>query len=611
VNGPGRSARRVAAVAIACGLLAAACGGGSKKASNANSKETTTTAPETASGAVEESTTTTAAGAATGGATPTTVSGTSSAGRSTATTAKKSSSTSVTVFKKQTPNTQPALLNVVATTSTTAGGPVAQPGGSMTVAVAADTAGFDPAKASSASTATEGPRDGAIFDVLFYQDSQTYDLVAQLAAGMTSTDGKVWDMKLRPNVKFSDGTVLDANAVKFNYQRIQDVNNASPVRSTALGMTDMTVVDPLTLRITLAAVNGQFPRVIANQLPFIGSPTAIQKQGAADFNVHPVGAGPFLLKEYVQGDHTLLVRNPGYWNAPQPFLDQINIRIIPDDTQRYNSLIAGEIQAGRVNRPQDVPAAAKVGFGAALAILNGGNDLIFNNSKPPFNDKRFRKAVSEAIDINAFSQAVEGGASIPATTLFQQSSALYENIPLSKYDKADAANLFKQVFQDNGNQKVEFTIIASQGKSSQSAEFFQGQLSQSEFSPYVKVNVQTVTTPVLVSGAVSGNYQAQVWANLPLDPEPNIYNSFHSGLSTNFNRYNNPALDAALETGRTSLDAAARKAAYKTVQQIFADDVPSYFYVRNQQGFLFSPKVHDFKVFEDGTPLWDRVWIEH
>ena len=69
-------------------------------------------------------------------------------------------------------------------------------------------------------------------------------------------------------------------------------------------------------------------------------------------------------------------------------------------------------------------------------------------------------------------------------------------------------------------------------------------------------------------------------------------------------------MDAALDLGRTSLDPAARKAAYRTVQQILADDVPSFFYARTQQGFLYDDKVKDVRLYEDGTPLWDRMWID-
>src|SRR5262249_464966 len=119
------------------------------------------------------------------------------------------------------PKAQTNLLNVQASTTTTAPGKQAKPGGNLTMAVAAETASFDPAKGNSNGGSNEGPRNEPIFDTLFFQDSATYDLVAQQALGITSTDAKVWDLKLRPNVKFTDGTTLDAAAVKFNFLRVQ------------------------------------------------------------------------------------------------------------------------------------------------------------------------------------------------------------------------------------------------------------------------------------------------------------------------------------------------------------------------------------------------------
>jgi peptide/nickel transport system substrate-binding protein len=606
-----------AALFISFGLIAAACGGGSKKSTTATTEQaTTSTSPG-------ETTSTLAAGDA---ATSTTVAGSTSASvnKSTATTVgsttkttKKTGASATTIPK---PSAQGNLLNVQATTSTTAGGKAPQPGGSITVALAADTVNFDPANGSSNSSATEGPRNSAIFDTLFFQDSTTYDLVAQLAAGITSTDGKVWDLHLRPNVKFTDGTTLDAEAVKFNINRIKDpATTPSPNRSAANQITDMTATDPLTLRMTLSAPSGQFPRILGSTIPWIGSPTAIQKQGAADFAVHPVGAGPFMLKEYVRGDHTLLVRNPGYWNAPLPYLDQINIRIIPDDSQRLNSLYTGEIQMGRVNRPQDCADAKGKKFGCSVAILNGGNDLIFNNSKFPFNNKTFRQAVGEAIDRDAYNQQVEGGFGLPVSSMFQPTSPFYEpDIVVSKYDPADAAAKFKQVFDANGGKKIPFTISASQGKSFDAATFFQGQLLQNgsgpckacTFSQYLDVNLQQVTTVSLVSNSVNGTFDAQVWANLPLDPEPNLFISFRSGSTTNFNRYSNPQVDAALDTEHTSLDPAARKAAMRTFQQVWADEQPSFMYARVQQGFVYNSSIQDVRLFEDGTALLDRIWLQ-
>jgi peptide/nickel transport system substrate-binding protein len=603
---------RLGVTAVSFALVAAACGGGGDKknaTSNTTAEVTTSTAPgETTTSVAGEVTSTTGAAAAT-----------STTGRAAATTktTKKSGAAATTIPK---PKAQSNLLDVKATTTAPPSGKTPKPGGNMTIAVAADTVNFDPANGSSNSSATEGPRNSAIFDTLFFQDSATYDLVAQLAAGITSTDGKVWDLKLRPNVKFTDGTTLDADAVKFNIDRIKDPATPppSPNRSSANQIASMQVVDPLTLRLTLTAPSGQFPRVLGSTIAWIGSPTAFQKDPAG-FATKPVGAGPFMLKEYVRGDHALLVRNPTYWNAPLPYLDQVNVRIIPDDSQRINSMYAGEIQMSRVNRPQDCADAKAKGRGCTVAILNGANDLIFNNAKAPFNNKTFRQAVGEAIDRDAYNQSVEGGFGLPVSTMFQPTSPFHEpDIIVSKYDPADAAAKFKALYDANGGKKTEFTISASQGKSFTAAEFFQAQLNQDgsgqckacTFKQYVTVNLQQVTTVQLVSNSTNGTYDAQVWANLPLDPEPNLYISFLSTSSTNFNKFSNSQMDAALNTEHTALDQNARKAAMRTFQQVWAEEQPSFMYARVQQGFTYDSKVQDVRLFEDGTALLDRVWLD-
>src|SRR3954467_6139729 len=89
------------------------------------------------------------------------------------------------------------------------------------------------------------------------------------ATSLTSPDGLVWTLKLRPNIKFSDGTAYDASAVKFNWARVQDPATGSPGASIAKAMKTIDVVDPLTVRVTLTDVQGQFPRAVARALPAV------------------------------------------------------------------------------------------------------------------------------------------------------------------------------------------------------------------------------------------------------------------------------------------------------------------------------------------------------
>src|SRR5262249_34522653 len=150
----------------------------------------------------------------------------------------------------------------------------------------------------------------------------------------------VWTLKLRSGVKFSDGTAFDAAAVKFNWDRAKDPAELSPAASIMKQVTSMQIIDPVTLKITLTAANSAFPAVIATTGPMtlIGLPAASAKSEPA-YGSAPVGAGPYLLKEWVRRDHMTLVRNPTYYG--KTYLDQIIIRDIPDEQQRYNTLLSG------------------------------------------------------------------------------------------------------------------------------------------------------------------------------------------------------------------------------------------------------------------------------
>jgi peptide/nickel transport system substrate-binding protein len=243
---------------------------------------------------------------------------------------------------------------------------------------------------------------------------------------------------------------------------------------------------------------------------------------------------------------------------------------------------------------------------------------LFNNSRPPFNNKVLRQAFAEAIDLDAYNKSLDGGVGTPARTLFNQSSQFFENIPLSHYDPADATSKFKSAFDANGGKKIDITLTTTQGRSTDVATFFQGQLLQDgsgdckacQFKQYVNISIQIVTTTALISNATNGSYDVQVWGYNVIDPDPILFNGFSSGSSLNYARYSNSQMDAALAQGRTTIDPAVRRQAYKTVQQIWADEVPVFFYARSQSGVVFDSKVQDVRLIEDGTPLFDRLWID-
>jgi peptide/nickel transport system substrate-binding protein len=588
-------------VVAAVGLVAAACGNSPKpkQASSTNS----TLSNETTSTTVAASTSTTMTGTQ---ATPTTLVTTTTSKPATTSTAKSSSKSAakqVTVGA----NTKAAspIANVAATSTTVTTEPI-QPGGNINYAVVSELATLDPANAPSGLSALDqsGTRLAAIYDQLVYENADG-TLVPQTAQSVTSSDGTVWTLKLNPTIKFSDGTPYDANAVKYNWNRQLDPTLASSAFSTMKEVKALDVLDATTLKITLTGVDGQFPRGIATYLAAIGSPAAIQSEGSNWFTA-PVGAGPFLVKEWVRNDHLTLLRNPGYWRSPQPYLDQVTFKVIPDNDQRMNTFLAGDAD---VLGTTGVASAAN-GIAAKRPYIddinNGSRVFVFNLTRPPFNDVRLRQAVSLAIDWDAYNGAIEGGAGAKVTDIFQPGSPFYDpSLTTPTKNAAQAQTLFDAVAKDNGG-PVSFTVACSTTNAS-TCEFVQGQLLQ-----YKNIRVSTES---LVGNQVSPrifarNFDMILTASVWRDPDPTMYNQFRSDSPTNFSGIANTDMDKALISGHTSLDPAVRAGAYKTVQQILLQQLPFIWFYRLQSFQFFQPKIQDVQVFSDGSTFVSRMWIK-
>jgi ABC-type transport system substrate-binding protein len=179
------------------------------------------------------------------------------------------------------------------TTGTSSGqGP--KSGGSVTVIEAGLDSQFDPALAF-ISTFTDGPEMEALYGPgLVYQNAATGAVEMGFAKSLTASQGnKVWTMVLHDELKFSDGTAFNAQAVVDNINRIADPATGSTERAIASTISAKAVNDT-TVQFTLQKPNPQFPSVISQGFALVPSPTAVKKEGSS-FASHPVGAGPFMM----------------------------------------------------------------------------------------------------------------------------------------------------------------------------------------------------------------------------------------------------------------------------------------------------------------------------
>ena len=150
-----------------------------------------------------------------------------------------------------------------------------------------------------------------------------------------------------------------------------------------------------------------FPQIVA-LIPFIGSPKAIQEKGG-NFMNDPVGAGPFTLKSWQRDSQMVFVRNPKYWDAPRPYVDQVVSKIVADESQRINTFNTENDSLMFLSTPQSADQATKKGGISVPIILNGGTNIYFNTTKAPFNDVRLRQAIAMAIDRTDYAKVLYQG----------------------------------------------------------------------------------------------------------------------------------------------------------------------------------------------------------
>ncbi|MGR6998299.1 ABC transporter substrate-binding protein [Yinghuangia aomiensis] len=355
-------------------------------------------------------------------------------------------------------------------------GATPRPGGTMTVVTVSDPTGLDPFRMVNAFP-TDGIRLSALYDPLFWVDGNNR-VVPQLGESLTSPDaGTTWVLKLRPGVTFSDGTAFDAAAVKYTWDKHADPATRSVVRNAATGLRTE-AVDPLTLKITLPEPNNAFDRTVATELAYVGSPTAMQKDFRA-FSEHPVGAGPFVVKEWLRGNKLVLKKNPTYWQGPRrPYLDELDIKVLPDIQQQLNTIEVGDADLMLTSDPARTKDAQEAKLGVVQTTANFGHAVVFNLRRAPFDDPRARRAVALAVNPDELNRVLYNGTGTPARGVFAAGSPFFD--PASSqpaHDRAQAQKLFDELAAEG--RPVTFTLVIPQNPATvKAAEFLQSRLQQ-------------------------------------------------------------------------------------------------------------------------------------
>ena len=421
----------------------------------------------------------------------------------------------------------------------------------------------------------------AIYDTLAVPNAKG-KAVPYLAKSITpNADFTEWTIGLPSGVKFHDGTSLDAAAVKLNldaYRGAPGAPNSGVLFPPLLKfVTAVTVVDPSTVKITLSTSMPNFPSwLYANGRFGIMAPAQLNAGAACATKM--IGTGPFMLKEYKQGDHTTVVKNPNYWQKGYPKANSITFVPVSDGATRVNQFQGGQLDLMHTNGAPAIDQLKGLS-GVKLMIEKPGfretRQYVLNATKAPFDNPDARKAFVLATDRVTIRQLMTKNLFQEANNLVDKSAPGYiKNAGYPSYNLKAAKKLVAKVKAANGGK---FDIILGTTDDSENKREVT-ELKQELAKAGINGTLSQSLQANLITDAVTGKFHVFIWrqqygeyaAGGDFDSYPWFGSPGGKPYLTNFAHIADPAIQSALDAGRAASTLAAAKKAYQDLSKAIA-----------------------------------------
>ena len=455
-------------------------------------------------------------------------------------------------------------------------------GGTLRYGLEADVDGLNPT--TSALSAPGLMMSNAVFDSLAAIDVDG-NAIPYLAESFTpSEDFKTWTVKLRPGIKFHDGTDLTSAAVvkAFEAQR------ADPLVGLAVkpffpetGATE--IVDDLTVIFNLADPNAYFPATVTGQLGYVPSPTWLDAATAdPTLNQKPVGTGPFKYDSRSEDSVTKFVRNDDWWNG-EVYLDAIEFYPVSDADTRLELLVNGELDALQTTNQGSLADLRDDESLQNLFDDTGEESFVMINSQsPPFDDIRARQALTYATPRQNYIDLIGLGESRAADQRFTPESPYFNPDVTQEGDDPDKA---VALAAEICGEKPE---LCTDGKINMEFQFSGPDVTQTRISEILdegwnvafNVTFDELNQQDHIQQTALGAYNVNTWRQFGADDASadNVWLLCRTigGISLNWPRFCDENRDALLLQAQAETDPAARAELYKQVTQNIHD---AYTYV--------------------------------
>jgi len=422
-----------------------------------------------------------------------------------------------------------------------------------------------------------------------------------------SSDGTVYTFNLRSGIKFHDGSDFNADAVKFNFDRM--LNKDHPYHNTGpfplsfffSAIKSVDVVNANTVKFTLNEPYAPFLSNLAYPTGLIVSPAGVKKHGK-DFGRNPSGTGPFKFNEWKSNERVVVDKNSGYWDG-KAGTDAVVFRPITDANTRV-----AEMLSGGIDMMVEVPPASLSKFGGSkFSVVEQAGPhvwfLILNAKEGPFANKKVRQAANYAINKQAIvNDVLEGTAAIAAGPTPPAFAWAYNNsLQPYPYDPAKAKALIKEA----GVEGAKLTFYVTEGGSGMLDPVAMGTAIQADLKAVgFDVEIKTFEWNSFlgeVNPGLEGKADMAEMAWMTNDPDTLPFlalrtESWPDKGGFNSGYYSNPKVDELLNKARSSTDQAERAKLYQEMQEIVQEDAPWVFVANWKQNAVTSNKVSNFSL---------------
>ncbi|MDQ0647041.1 peptide/nickel transport system substrate-binding protein [Microbacterium natoriense] len=393
-----------------------------------------------------------------------------------------------------------------------------------------------------------------------------------LAESFTPDDtAKTWTLKIPADLTFSDGSPLTTESIQAHVKRLSDPANGSSAAGQARQIAGMEIVDDTTMVFTLAIANADFASLFQRSLGMIASTTAKDAFG------FPLGAGPYVVDDFVAGDSVTVARNEKYWGKPAN-LDTIVFKMMPDADSRFQSLQSGDLGIMVSETANQFKQAREDDKLAVHAGAISVTSLLLNLTSPKFQDPEIRRALAQAIDRDALNAVVNLGEGKPVDSPY---SLLGESAPTVDYPKYDP-KAAEKVLKDAD---LSFTLTVSSLPSAL-------QRATALKDMFAKVGVDVTIAPVDAASftgvMASKQFEAADFVTSIFSDASGAALVFSTGAPYNLTGYSNKSVDAGLAAIASETDPAERAKSYEDVSAILAEDLPALWMTASNFGYISS-----------------------